>query len=179
MLIWQVVVQPSWTYLPPICASYLLRSQTPCQDGLHQGAWRDHHQCVPRHSGQISQSGDVRQRQPQNGMDILEGNGSEITSHLSFLASSTAAATPLAASLLHAAWWWWLLAWYWRSTKISGLILELLLKSISIMGSLFSLELTSDLSSFFEFSLSYHLIIIIQLCTQFSHFRIQACWLDV
>ena len=89
MLIWQVVVQTSWTYLPPICASYLLRSQTPCQDGLHQGAWRDHHQCVPRHSGQISQSGDVRQRQPQNGMDILEGNGSEITSHLSFLASST------------------------------------------------------------------------------------------
>ena len=30
------------------------------------------------------------------------------------------------------------------------------LKSISIMGSLFSLELTSDLSSFFEFSRCYH-----------------------
>ena len=32
----------------------------------------------------------------------------------------------------------------------------LALKSISIMGSLFSLELTSDLSSFFEFSRSYY-----------------------
>ena len=32
----------------------------------------------------------------------------------------------------------------------------LLLKSISIIGSLFNLELTSDLSPFFEFSLCYH-----------------------
>ena len=149
-------MQTCGTCPTPRLASSLAWSQTYRQDGLYQGAWPDYYQRFQSYSGQISQSGDVRQRQPQNGMDILEGNGSEITSHLSFLASSTAAATPLAASLLHATWWWWLLAWYWRSTEISGLILEFLLKSIPIMGSLFSLELTSDLSSFFKFSRCYH-----------------------
>ena len=49
-----------------------------------------------------------------------------------------------------------------------------ILKSMSIMGSLFSFELTSDLSSSFKFCRCYQPIIIIQLHMQVLHFRIQA-----